>query len=83
MKIGNRGFGRRNQIPLAQRLSIKTLLNRISLIQKFRKLPNSLHAFRLNHEWRTYLGILMLVHMQIQKVLNQGPFQPGTPTCVE
>ena len=83
MQICNRGFRRWNQIPFAKCFTIKAFLNRIRLIQKFRELPNSLHTFSLNHKGGAYLGIPVLMHMQIEQILDQGPFQSRPPTCVE
>ena len=66
MQICHRSFSGGYQITLSECFSIKPFLNRVSLIQKFWELTNSLHAFSLNHEWWAYLSVTVFVYVQIQ-----------------
>ena len=83
MQIGYRRFGRGDEITFTQRLPVQPFLHGVCLIEKFWELPHTLHALGLHHERRAHFGIAVLVHVQIQQILDHRPFHARAPTGVE
>src|ERR1039458_5458244 len=42
---------------------------------ELRQLPSSVHRLGVNHKRRQYLGITVLVRMQVEHKVHQGPLQ--------
>ena len=83
MQVCHRRFGRGDEITFTKRLPVLPLLHGVCLIEKFRELPHTLHALGLHHERRAHFGIAVLVHVQVQQILDHRPFQARTPAGVE
>src|SRR5262249_33759533 len=83
MNIGDRRFRSRDQIQLSELFFIVSFGDTIILVPEFCELAHSLQTLRTDYKRRGNFGVTILVRMQIQQELDQGPFQSSAPICIE
>src|SRR5438552_3324095 len=83
MNVGDRRLGGGQQIKLPKARGVESLLDGISLIFKFGKLPNTNHAVAADDVGRRNLRVAVLRRMQIKQELDQRPFQFRSAICVK